>query len=74
LRNASDGTTISDFVFGPGGTFTGPGGGEALYNVYEDGSGADLLNPTAIPEPGTMSLLGLGGSALLMKLRRNRKS
>ncbi len=71
MRTPSNGTTINDFVFGPGGTFTAPGGGEALLDLYEDGSGSDTVNPVApAPEPGTLTLLGFSGLLLVQRLRR----
>jgi hypothetical protein len=70
---AVNGQVIRDFVFGPGGTFTGPGGGEALYTVWEGTGNEGGVTPVAAPEPGTMALMGLGGAALLL-VRRNRKA
>jgi hypothetical protein len=76
MRNAQTGGSaiaINDFIFGTGGT--GDTTTQGLYDVYEDPNGLDLTDPTAVsavPEPGTLSLLGLGGSALLLQLRRIR--
>jgi hypothetical protein len=69
----TDGSAISDFIFGPGGTFTANGGsGESLLTLGEfTGNQGGTLVPT--PEPGTMALMGLGGAALLL-VRRNRKA
>jgi hypothetical protein len=70
LRNASA-ATISDFVFGEGGT--GDTTTQGLYDVYEDASGLDTVNPVPSPEPTTLALMGLGGAALML-VRRNRKA
>ncbi len=48
MRTPVNGSTISDFVFGPGGTFAAPGGGEALYDVWE-ASGVETDNPGGAP-------------------------
>ena len=43
-------------------------------DIYVDPNGQYLVNPTPTPEPGTLALLGLGGSLLALRTRRNRKS
>ncbi|MBS3820177.1 MAG: lamin tail domain-containing protein [Phycisphaerae bacterium] len=61
----TDGTDLGFSVAGENGAFVAPGNGDG-------GTGIDIGSPGVVPEPATMSLLGLGGLALLP--RRNRKA
>jgi hypothetical protein len=44
--------------------------GEAGINAPPPGP----TDPSAVPEPGTLSLLALGGAAIFGKLRRRKKA
>jgi hypothetical protein len=56
---------------GPGGLFSGVAlSGEGTVDVFDTlGSNRNLLGTITVPEPMTMSLLGLGGLALIRRRR-----
>ena len=43
----------------------------AVFHVLGE---AGFTDPTEVPEPGTLSLLAIGGAAALRKVRRRRKA
>jgi hypothetical protein len=47
-------------------------GGIDLFIDYTDGGDVDLYTNAAVPEPGGLALLGLGGLGLLGRWRRQR--
>ncbi len=74
MRNPSNGTTISNFVYGLGGTFTSSGNtGQALYDVWE-ANGIDTTSPTPAPEPSTFGLVGFSGGLLMLANRLRRRN
>jgi hypothetical protein len=65
------GAAVNTFDLGQGSN-TGTVPQTTLDDIYVDIGAQNLIVP--IPEPSTFAMLGLGGSALLLAMRRNRKS
>lgn len=44
--------------------------GGMIDDIYIDNTGLNLVNPAAVPEPSSTTLLGLGGLALILRRRK----